>query len=282
MNFSHYLPPYFRNLGCFFAPLCLGTWGAIGGAAVSVIGGAVVANNTKKRTPDTVDYKPVDLQAEQTKAIQGNLSNENSIENLLSRSNKFAQTQASDLMEQAIPGYTKFAQGLLKSGQQALDNPYAVPQDVQDNLTRIAAERGISRGTRGQFNQYSALRDLGVNMLDYGNANFNRAVSALSAVSGTAPRINPMSPMSFYVTPGQAIQNTTNNNTQAQAIGQGAANAQAGTTNYNQQNLWDSISKGIGMIDWGGVSKGKTGTPQLVAGGSSGGGGGGGYGGENN
>ena len=143
-----------RWLQLFFAPFTLQTWGGIGGAALGIVGNAVVANNTKK--PQTAEYKPVDLQAEQNKAIQGNLANESSVENLLKQSNTFAQQQANSLMEQAVPGYSKFAASLLKTGQQALDNPYAVPQEVQDNLTRIAAERGVTRGTRGQFNSYSA------------------------------------------------------------------------------------------------------------------------------
>lgn len=218
--------------------------------------GAVAANNTKKSAPGAVGYDNVDLQAQQRAAVQGNLANQADIEKLISQGNSFSQQQASALMEQAIPGYTKFAANLLQSGQSALDHPYDLPQDVQDNLTRISAEKGLSRGTRGQFNSFSAVKDLGVNMLDYGNNNFSRALSALTAVTGTAPRISPMSPLSFYVTPGQQAQNTTTNNQTNRAIAQGGANANAAANNFNNQNLWDSLTKSIGAINWGQVSNG--------------------------
>lgn len=244
------------------APFACHTWAALGAAALSVTGSAVIANNTKK--PQTAQYTPVDLQAEQNKAITGNVANQQKIEDLISSSNTFAQQQANSLMEQAVPGYSQFAQSLLKSGQEALKNPYELPQDVQDNLTRIAAERGISRGTRGQFNDYSALRDLGVNMLDYGNNNFNRAMSALTTVAGTAPRISPMSPMSFYVTPGMSAENQAQTNQMNQAIQQGSYNADAALSNFKTQSLWDSITKAVGTIDWKKISAGNPGGGTAV------------------
>lgn len=218
------------------------SWGAIAGAAISV-GGAML---TKKKAPDTAAPATVNLQQQQQNAIGGNLNAEGNIETLLSKANNYTQSQAIDLMNQAVPGYSKFAGNLLQTGANKLAHPYDLPADVQSNLDRISAERGISRGTAGQTNQYSALRDLGVNMLDYGNQNYQQAIQALSAVTGTAPRISPMSPMSFYVTPAQNAQVASGNANNIQATQQGAYNASAAASNFNNQNLWDSISKGTG------------------------------------
>lgn len=218
------------------------SWGAITGAAISV-GGALL---TKKKAPDTAAPAQVNLQDQQKAAIEGNLNAEGNIETLLSKANSYTQQQAIDLMNQAVPGYSKFAGNLLKTGADKLAHPYDLPEDVTANLNRISAERGISRGTAGQTNQYSALRDLGLNMLDYGNQNYQQAIQALSAVTGTAPRISPMSPMSFYVTPAQNAQVAAGNAANVQAAQQGANNAATAASNFNNQNLWDSISKGAG------------------------------------
>lgn len=223
--------------------MSLGTWGAIAGAAISV-GGALL---TKKKAPDSAAPANVNLQDQQSAAIAGNTNAEGNIETLLSKANNYTQNQAIDLMNKAVPGYTSFANQLLATGQKKLDNPYALPQDVEDNLTRISAERGISRGTRGQTNDYSALRDLGVNMLDYGDRNFQQAMQALTTVTGTAPRISPMSPMSFYVTPAQNAQVAAGNASNLQATQQANFNNQAAASNFNNQNLWDSISRGTGQ-----------------------------------
>ncbi len=218
-------------------------WGAIAGAAISVGGSAIAANNSKKKAAGVADGALVNLQDQQNNAITGNLLQEGNIETLLSKANGYTQQQATDLMNKAVPGYSDFANNLIKTGQQKLANPYALPDDVTQNLNRISAERGISRGTAGQTNQYSGLRDLGLNMLDYGDRNFQQAIQALTTVTGTAPRISPMSPMSFYVTPNQNAAVAAGNASTLQS----AANAQTAAQNYNNQNLWDSISKGVGV-----------------------------------
>ena len=204
----------------------------------------------KKKAPEAAPYVPVNLQQTQTRANAGNQAAEGSIEDLLTRANSYTQGQATDLMEKAVPGYANFAKTLLASGENKLQHPYDLPQDVIDNLTRISAERGVQRGTQGQFNQYSGLRDLGLNMLDYGNQNFNQALSALTTVTGTAPRVSPMSPLSFYVTPQQQAQNQQYTNTQQQRIQQDANDATTAAKNFNTQNLWDSLSSAAGSTDW--------------------------------
>lgn len=196
----------------------------------------------KQKAPAKADYTPVDLTAEQKKSIDANLGAEASIEQLLSQANKYTQGQSNSLMEMAVPGFSKLAQKFTTMAGDSLDNRYNMPKEVTDNLSRIAAERGISTGVRGQAGDFSLLRDLGVNMLDYGRSQTQQAQSLLSTIVGLSPRVNPMSPLSFYVTPKQQAGVTGDNNVRSQRISQDANNADASAANWNQSNLWNSLT----------------------------------------
>lgn len=218
------------------------TWGYIGAAAVTVVGGAISANN-KPKAPKAAEYTPVDLQQQQKDAIAGNLASESSIEDLLKKSNTFQQGQALSLANQAMPGYSELAKSLTDRAKGLADHPYDVPKEVQDNLERIAAEKGISAGTRGQFNDFSLLRDFGVNELQYGQSSLSQASQITNLLSSIAPKVNPMSPLSFYVTPQQNAANTTENNQTQQGIAQSKANADAAAANANR-NTWNNLING--------------------------------------
>ena len=220
-------------------------WGTAIGAGVGLLSGLL----NKQKAPKTAPFVPVDPQAEQRKAIAGNAANEQSIEDLLTRSNKYAQGQANSLMEQAMPGYAKLSQKFLALAGSNLDNPYALPKDVSDNLTRLAAERGINTGVRGQAGDFSALRDFGLNSLQYGQSRIAQSQSLLQTIGSLAPRVSPMSPMSFYVTPGQQMQMQQQNNMGQQMTQQAGNNAGAAADNWNTANLWNSVSKAAGV--WG-------------------------------
>lgn len=146
-----------------------------------------------------------------------------------------------------MPGYTKLSESLTNRATQLADHPYDVPKEVQDNLSRIAAERGISAGTRGQFNDFSLLRDLGVNQLQYGQSAINQAQSLSGTLAAIAPKVNPMSPLSFYVTPGQQAEVTGGNNSNAQATAQGQANANQASKNAQNADLWGSLTQIAGL-----------------------------------
>ncbi len=223
-------------------PTATGTYGPYG----TIIGGLAGALGAgKKKAAPVVPFAPVDLQQSQADSIAGNKANAGGIEDMITRASNYQQGLSNKLLEQAVPGYGAFSQKLLQTGKAALDNPYALPDGVQQNLERIAAEKGISVGTSGQTRQFSGLRDLGLNMLDYGNSNISRAISALSTVTGLAPRVSPASPLQFYITPQQQAQNTQNNNTQAQAVGQGAANNKTNVNNANSQSAWQNFITGL-------------------------------------
>lgn len=232
------------------------TWWAVGTAVVGAVGSYTSSQKAKKAAGKTAAYENVDLQQQQRDALAGNISSQSSIEQLLERANSFQQDQAISLTDKAMPGYSDLAKSLTSRAQGMTDNPYDVPKEVEDNLARIAAERGISAGTRGQFNDFSLLRDFGVNSLTYGRENINQAQSITSMLAGIAPRVNPMSPLSFYVTPQQNAANTTNNNQTNQAIQQGSINASAAANNAANANTWSSLTQIAGA--YAGSQTGKT------------------------
>lgn len=219
------------------------TWGAIGGAVVTGVGSYL----GRPKAPKTAELQPVDLQEEQKKAVAGNLANEGSIEALIARGNAFSADQALGIAEKTMPGFGDLSKSLTSRAQSLADNPYDVPEEVTKNLERIAAEKGISAGTRGEFNDFSLLRDLGVNQLEYGRSNINQAQQITGLLSSIAPKVNPMSPLSFYVTPAQTAQTTANNRNQKQEIAQGANNAEASATNAGNADLWGSLTKLAGL-----------------------------------
>lgn len=229
--------------------------GAVAGSVIPVVGtafGALIGGALgyfgAKDAPETVPYTPVDIAAEQKKTMQANLGNEGDIEALLSRANSFQQGQASSLMEKAMPGWTSLSGKMTKAANDLLTNPYDVPKDVQANLARIASERGISSGARGQFSDFSLLRDLGVNSLQYGTSRINQAQGITQMLASLSPRVNPMSPMSFYVSPQQAISTQTTNNENAQGIFQAGANAKTAAGNFGSQDMWDNLMRASVML----------------------------------
>lgn len=220
--------------GSTFAP-----WGTVIGGLAGALGAG------RKKAAPAIPFSPVNIQQAQTDAIKGNLAAEGDIERMISKASTYQQGLANQLLEQAVPGYGAFSQKLLETGKAALDNPYALPADVQANLERIAAEKGVSVGTQGQTRQFSALRDLGQNMLEYGNNNISRAITALSTVTGIAPRVSPVSPLQFYITPQQQVQNAQFNATEGQRIGQMQSDDRTNVRNANSASQWQDLIQGL-------------------------------------
>lgn len=238
------------------------TWGYIAVGAGTAIAGVV----SKPKAPKAATLKEIDPQEEQRRAVQGNLANQDSIEQLLTRSNRYSQGQANSLMEQAVPGFGRLSGKFTSLAEDKLANRYNVPKEVTDNLSRIAAERGINTGVRGQAGEFSLLRDLGVNMLDYGDRQVNQAQSLLSTVAGLAPRVSPMSPMSFYVSPAQQIAAQTGNNNGIFSTRQAQNNAEAGADNANGA-MWGEIVANLSGLYGSGAFGGTSGsnTPDSAA-----------------
>ena len=227
----------------------------------SVAGSLISANNMKG--PAAAPYTPVNVGQQETAALQANQNNLGANEQLSAQTNTFNQSQANSMMEQALPGWQKLQSSLMNTTQNLLTNPYQLPSDVQQNLERQAAEQGVSSGARGQFNQFSLLRDLGVNELQYGQSRISQAQGLSSFLAGSAPRVNPMSPMSMFVSPQEAIQQQQYTNTQQQSIAQGYNNSQAQLNNYKTQMVNNSFQSAMGMI--GGMAANGAFTPAAPA-----------------
>ena len=229
--------------------------GATIAAGATVYGSSQQASAAKKAAAASAANRvgPVDLQEEQTKALDGNLANQKKINTLVSSTNAFDQSQATSMMEQAIPGFSALQGKLMATTNDLLTNPYDLPKDVQTNLERLAAERGVSAGTRGTFNEFSLLRDLGVNSLQYGQSRINQAGGLAGIISSIAPTANVMSPLSFYNTPQQYAANQQLTNANNQATTQGAINANLAATNYQNAGIANAITglAGVaGSVDW--------------------------------
>ncbi len=215
------------------------SWINVGTAAVSVAGTLL---KPKAKAPALA--APIDLNAEAKKSIAGNTANQGDIESLLARSNSFQQDQNLALMEKAMPGYSALSKSLTSTAQGELAHPYDLPQGVSDNLTRLAAERGISAGTKGEFNDFSLLRDFGINSLQYGQQRIGQAQGITGLLASIAPKVNPLSPLSFYVTPTQTADVAAGNRSAQQA----SNNAETAANNLNQENTWAGLVKVAGSL----------------------------------
>jgi len=186
---------------------------------------------------------------------------------LTSQISERTQKQALDLMEQAMPGISKVRGMLMNQLQQDLSTT-GLPKEVEANLARKAAEMGISRGTAGDFNKFSALRDLGIEHTKMVEFRRRMATSSLQQLFQSTPRINPMSPQAMLMTPGQNMQIASQNLDRRQAF----YNAQAQMEAQRKQNIMKAITSVAGVVAapfTGGLSLG------LTAGAMGGGGGGG-------
>jgi hypothetical protein len=219
-----------------FAPTFRFSWVAIGAAAVTAVGGIISSKQAKKGAGQTAS--PINIGDTAQQSIAANTQNEPEIEALLRQSNAFTQNQNLSLLNKAIPGYSSIAGNLSKQAQEASADPYALPKDFTDNLTRLAAERGINTGVRGQANDFSLLRDFGVNSLQYGNQRIQQSQGILQTLAGLA-KVNPLSPLSFYATPQQSLAAATGN----QSLAQSGINAQNQANLYASQNEWSSFSR---------------------------------------
>jgi hypothetical protein len=195
----------------------------------------------KQKAPKQASYTPVDPAAVQKQAISGNLQNMAGAQELASRTNNFNQGEANRLMEQAMPGFSAMQKRLMAQVNQDLDSQNTLPQDVKDQISRFAAEKGVSRGTSGNFNGFSLVKDFGFNLTDWRNAQRARALNTMSTVFGMTPRVNPMSPMSMMVDPNTAIGVQGQNNAMAYNTAQAGFNAQAAASNYNRMMIASAV-----------------------------------------
>jgi hypothetical protein len=218
-----------------------------GATVVGSIGSALITKSGQK-APQTAAYTPVDIGKGAKDAIDANLDNLDQNKFLASQTNTFAQDESLRLIEQAMPGFTAAQSRLMQSFNDDLDSQTTLPKDVQSKIEQFAAEKGISRGTSGNFNDFSLVKDFGFNLIDWQNAKRASALQTLSTVFGMAPRVNPMSPMAMFVDPNVAISAQVRDNENQYSIGQAAANATQAASATNAGLLGGAFSSSIGAL----------------------------------
>lgn len=223
---------------------------AAGIGAVGTIGGALLS----KQSSPTV-APPLDIGKIASTAVNSNAQNLTANENLASQTNAFDQNQATSLINQALPGFSAAQAALMKASagyqQNATSGTLGASQTSQ--IEQFAAEQGVSRGTSGQFNGFDVVKDFGENLQAYQQSQQNLALGTLSSAYGMAPRINPMSPSSMFVSPGQALGVAQNNQQQQQA----GYNAQAAAGNANASTAGSAFSSVGGLFAAYALAKGQ-------------------------
>jgi hypothetical protein len=209
------------------------------------IAGALIG---KQKAPAQATFTPVDTNKVATETLQNNLTNLPEAQKLSTRVNDFNQSEASRLLESAMPGFTGIQSKLMAQINSDLDNQNNLPQDVQDQIARYSAEKGITRGTAGGFNGFSLVKDFGLNLMDWKNASRTRALNTLSTVYGLTPRVSPMSPMAGLVDVNTALNVATSNNNTKYNVEQGNNNARAAASNYNASLYGNAISSIAGTF----------------------------------
>lgn len=223
------------------------SWAAIGVSAVGLIGSQL----GKQKAPGAValDTSRTDPSAIADETIAANQRLFEGGAPLVNQVNTFNQQEAMRLMEIAVPGFSRLSASLTQSAQSDLENQYNLPPEIEANLQRKAAEKGVSRGTSGGFEDFNLLRDFGFNLLDYSNAKRVSALNTLSTLTGLSPRVSPMSPMSMFFTPQSILASRTREAENQQAVAQGAENARVAADNYNRTALSEAaILAGTGVV----------------------------------
>lgn len=214
------------------------TGGDIAGDTADIYG----RENVFGSRPDVADFTSLDLTEEQRKALEGNLSNADSIEQLLNR---------------FVPGFSDMlAQGTANSMSLLRGE---IPKDVQDQVNRSSAYQAFQGGYAGSGMAHAlTARDLGRTSLDLQNMGNN------SAQQWTKLAQSSYSP--FIIDTAQQAQVTAANNAGEQQNQQFKYNVAAAPDPAAAGIYAMNSAIGMKLLDFG----------MGAAGGAMGGGGGGG------
>jgi len=238
--------------------------GAIAGAAAgsivpgigTVIGGVVggVAGYFGSAdSPDVILPKQIDPQDSAAKSIAGSKSNLPSILELTQSVDVANQDQAMALLERSIPGFKELQKSFLRQAATDINDPYGVPEDVERAISQKAAERGITRGTSGGFNDLSFLADFGRSSLDEGNRRIQRSIQTLSTLRSLTPTISPLSPAAFFINPADQFAADQDYEYALQNAKQGGENSRTAVSNSNNQRVSENLMGALGAY-FGGSS----------------------------
>lgn len=164
---------------------------------MGLIGGLI------QKRPNVPEFKPVDAQAEQIKAISGNQAALAKASELASGVNSANQDALLESLKKAIPGYEKISANASK-----LVEDYTapgIPKDIQDLIRRKSTARALEGGFGGsQAATNLELRNLGLTGLELAGKKLGAAESWLGFA-----RQNIMAPQfdvsSMFLSPQQQL-----------------------------------------------------------------------------
>jgi len=149
--------------------------------------------------PSVPRFKPVNAQAEQAKAIQGNLDALPKLKEIGAETNQFNAEQLQILLRKMIPRYDEMVGRMSDNMASGLRGE--IPEDVADAVFRNSAVRSLYGGYGGSgMARNLTARDLGLTSLDL----TQRALdSATRWTAATSAALQPMmfNPSSMFVRP---------------------------------------------------------------------------------
>lgn len=154
---------------------------------------------TKK--PSVPQFKPVDFGALESEAAADWTKLLPQIQPLAEKFNQMSIEDMNKALEQATPGF-----GAIRD--QGTQNILALergqlPPDVQAQLERTAAERGVALGTSGaQFSEFDAVRNLGLTSLQLSQSGLSAAQSWMAQAAARTPTFNYGS---LFINPTQRV-----------------------------------------------------------------------------
>lgn len=139
--------------------------------------------------PKVPKFTPVDIGAEQEAAVREQRELLPSLSEFASEFNRLSAEQMLSQLERMMPGYG----ALLSRGTQTVGSLLRgeVPEDVENRLERMSAERGVSIGTSGSgFGENQFLRNLGLTSLNLIQQGLDSASRWMSLGAASAPTFN--------------------------------------------------------------------------------------------
>lgn len=165
-------------------------------------GGSIAGTLLTYKKPKVPKYREVNLEGEQTSAINQNIASLPKLQGLASKINEFSSDELLKSLEKMFPGYAD----MLAKGGDIINQQLSgeIPEDVAKQIQRHSAEKAVGGGYAGSdFAGALEARDLGITSLNITNNALNSASRWLSQVKAGTPQFDFTQ---MFVTPQQRIQ----------------------------------------------------------------------------
>lgn len=145
-------------------------------------------------------FKPINIGAEQTAAIAGNMANLPASEAIATRVNAFNLSEYNKMLESALPGYAGIKSKISQNIQSQLAGE--IPDDVAQAIQRRAASQAFSGGFAGSGMAHNlTARDLGLTSLGLTQQGLDSAQRWMT--TARAPQFDVTS---MFISPQQRVE----------------------------------------------------------------------------